>query len=71
MQLDTGMMFHNLGPVKCPTNVSNKQNMDCFDDLQIEEFSSFDFVEEMNEPLFDEKDDEKTFQAFLNSNFDF
>jgi len=45
--------------------------MDSFDDIQIEEFSSFDFVEEMNESLFDEKDDEKSFQAFLNSNWDF
>lgn len=44
--------------------------MDCFDDLQVEEFSSFDFVEEMNEPLFDEVDDDKSFQAFLNSNTD-
>jgi hypothetical protein len=45
--------------------------MDRFDDIQIEEFSSFDFVEEMNESLFDENEDEKTFNAFLNSNFDF
>jgi hypothetical protein len=45
--------------------------MDSFDDIQIEEFSHFDFVEEMNEGLFDEKDDDKSFQAFLNSNIDF
>jgi len=45
--------------------------MDCFDDNQIEEFSSFDFVEEMNEGLFDEDDNDKSFQAFLNSNWDF
>ena len=45
--------------------------MDSFDDLQIEEFSSFDFVEEMNEPLFEEEDNDKSFNAFLNSNFDF
>jgi len=45
--------------------------MDWFDDTQIEEFSSFDFVEEMNEGLFDEVNDDKTFQAFLNSNWDF
>ena len=45
--------------------------MDSFDDTQIEDFSSFDFVEEMNEGIFDEEDDEKTFDAFLNSNFDF
>ena len=54
----------------CLYSVSNKQLMDCFDDIQIEEFSSFDFVEEMNEPLFDEKD-EKSFHQFLNSNTDF
>ena len=45
--------------------------MDQFDDIQIEEFSSFDFVEEMNEGLFDEEDGEKSFQKFLNSNTDF
>ena len=45
--------------------------MDSFDDIQIEDFSSFDLVEEMNEGLFDEKDDEKSFQQFLNSNYDY
>ena len=45
--------------------------MDHFDDIQIEDFSSFDFVEEMNEGLFDEEDDDKSFDAFLKSNFDF
>lgn len=45
--------------------------MDHFDDLQIEEFSSFDFVEEMNEGLFDEDEDTKSFDKLLNSNFDF
>lgn len=44
--------------------------MDCFDDIQIEEFSSFDFVDEMNEFLLDEEDDDKSFQKFLNSNTD-
>jgi hypothetical protein len=44
--------------------------MDHFDDLQIEEFSSFDFVEEMNECLLEEEDN-KSFDAFLNSNVDF
>jgi hypothetical protein len=39
--------------------------------LQIEEFSSFDFVEEMNEGLFDEEEDNKSFDSFLNSNVDF
>ena len=44
--------------------------MDHYDDIQIEEFSNFDFVEEMNEGLFDEDEDDKTFNSFLNSNND-
>ena len=44
--------------------------MDGLDDIQVEDFSSFDLVEEMNEGLFEE-DDTKTFNAFLNSNWDF
>ena len=61
----------NLDPLKCCSNVSNPPSMDSFDDIQIEDFSSFDFVEEMNEGIFDDEDDEKTFNAFLNSNWDF
>jgi hypothetical protein len=46
--------------------------MDDYDDLQVEEFSNFDFVEEMNEGLFEEEDeDDKTFNSFLNSNTDY
>ncbi len=45
--------------------------MDDFDDLSVEEFSHFDFVEEMNECLFDEKEDEKSFNDYLNSNYDY
>jgi hypothetical protein len=46
--------------------------MDCFDDIQIEEFSSFDFVEKNNDNLFeDEEVDEKTLNQLLNSNVDF
>ncbi len=44
--------------------------MDHFDDIQIEEFCFFDFVEEMNEGLFDDDKDDKTFNSFLNSNTD-
>ena len=44
--------------------------MDHYDDIQIEEFSHFDFVEEMNEGLFDEDEEDKTFNSFLNSNND-
>ena len=32
--------------------------MDDYDDLQVEEFSHFDFVEEMNENLADDDDDD-------------
>jgi len=60
-----------LDRLKCCSIVSNLPSMESFDDIQIEDFSSFDFVEEMNEGIFDEEDDEKTFDAFLNSNFDF
>lgn len=45
--------------------------MDCFDDIQIEEYSMFDFVEEMNEPLFDEEEDDKSFNKYLNSQYDY
>ena len=45
--------------------------MDSFDDIQVEDFSSFDLVEEMNEGLFEEENDDKSFNAFLNSNWDF
>jgi hypothetical protein len=37
------------------------------DEQQVEELVNFDFIEE---ELFDE-DDNKTFEAFLNSNWDF
>jgi hypothetical protein len=45
--------------------------MDHFDDIQIEEFSNFDFVEELNESIDAEENDSKTFDAFLNSNYDY
>lgn len=45
--------------------------MDCFDDLQIEEFSSFDFVEEVTEDLFEEEENDKSFNSYLNSNIDY
>jgi hypothetical protein len=45
--------------------------MDDFDDLSVEEFSSFDFVEEMNEGLFEEEDNSKSFNTYLNSNYDY
>jgi hypothetical protein len=47
--------------------------MDHYDDIQIEEFSYFDFVEEMNESLLDnEENDEKfSLENYLNSNYDY
>jgi hypothetical protein len=45
--------------------------MDDFDDLSVEEFSTFDFVEEMNEDLFEEEDNKKSFDAYLNSKTDY
>jgi hypothetical protein len=45
--------------------------MDYYDDIQIEEFSNQDFVEEIYEELFDENEDEKLFSSYLNSNIDY
>ena len=50
--------------------------MDDYDDIQIEEFSHFDFVEEMSENLADDdevKDKKKSFNfdSYLNSNIDY
>jgi hypothetical protein len=47
-----------------------KQNtyMDDFDDLSIEDFSTFDFVEELFE---EEEDNKKSFDTYLNSNIDY
>ena len=45
--------------------------MDHFDDIQVEEFSTFDFVEEMNEGLFEEEDNKKSFDTYLNSTTDY
>jgi len=46
--------------------------MDTFDDIQIEESVGFDFAEACYDGLFDEEEnDSKTFDAFLNSNWDF
>ena len=50
--------------------------MDRFDDIQIEEFSSFDFVEEMNEGLFDEDEEGEhpykfNLNEYINGNYDY
>jgi hypothetical protein len=65
-----------LDPLKCSSNVSTKQIMDRFDDIQIEEFSSFDFVEEMNEGLFDEDEEGEqpskfNLNEYINGNYDY
>ncbi len=41
--------------------------MDDFDDLSIEDFSTFDFVEE----IFEEEENLKSFDDYLNSNIDY
>ena len=51
--------------------------MDCFDDIQIEEFSTFDFVEELNECLFDDEENDYSSDSkfdmndYLNGNYDY
>ena len=46
--------------------------MDDFDDIQIEESAGFDFAEQSYDGLFDEEEnDSKTFDSFLNSNYDY
>lgn len=45
--------------------------MDYYDDIQVEDFSSFDFAEAMNDGLFDEDEDEKSFQDLINSNYEY
>ena len=45
--------------------------MDHYDDIQVEELYPADFVEEVYEELFDENDDDKSFQRLINSNYDF
>jgi hypothetical protein len=46
--------------------------MDSFDDIQIEESVGFDFAEQSYDGLFDEEEtNPKTFDAFLNSNYDY
>jgi hypothetical protein len=42
--------------------------MDHFDDIQVEELENYDFCCE--DDLFDEDEDNKTFNSFLNSNTD-
>jgi hypothetical protein len=46
--------------------------MNTFDDFQIEESDGFDFAEASYDGLFDEvEDEEKSFNSFLNSNYDY
>ena len=45
--------------------------MDDFDDFQIEEMTGFDFAEASYDVFLDEEDEEKSFNSFLNSNYDY
>ena len=46
--------------------------MNDFDDIQIEESAGFDFGEASYDGLFDEEEnDSKTFDSYLNSNYDY
>ena len=42
--------------------------MDHFDDIQIEEFSNYDFIEELNESIDDEK---FNVNEYINGNIDY
>ena len=44
--------------------------MDCFDDIQIEEISSFDFVEKDLTDIIEEEND-FNMKDYLNSNYDY
>ena len=59
-----------LGPSKCINSVSMNDSMDCFDDIQIEETSGFDFIEQ---DLFDLIEEENDFNMndYLNGNYDY
>lgn len=46
--------------------------MTSFDDFQIEETVGFDFAEASYDGLFDEdEEDDKSFNSYLNSNYDY
>lgn len=45
-------------------------SMDCFDDIQIEETSGFDFIEQDLTELIEESDD-FNIKDYLNSNYDY
>jgi hypothetical protein len=42
-----------------------------FDDFQIEEISGFDFAEASFEGLFEEDDEDQSFNSFLKGNYDY
>ena len=56
---------------KKPIQLSMERSMDDFDDFQIEEISGFDFAEASFDGLFDEDDEDKTFNSFLKGNYDY
>ena len=64
------MIDFYLDPLKCTYNVSMKQIMDCFDDIQIEESNGFDFIEKDLTELIEESND-FNLNEYLNSNYDY
>ena len=45
--------------------------MDAFDDIQIEETSSFEYGEYYDNLILEEEEDERSFFQYLNSNIDY
>jgi hypothetical protein len=45
--------------------------MDHFDDIRVEEFENYDFSCEACENLFEEEDNSKSFDTYLNSKTDY
>ena len=62
-------MLSEIGPLKVSLQCKQQTKMDDFDDLSIEEFSHFDFVEEMTECI----DAEEKFNVndYINGNYDY
>lgn len=59
-----------MGPIKCSSNVSNPLKMDWYDDIQIEELTNFEFIENDLIELIEEQN-EFNMNEYLNSNIDY
>ena len=75
-QLKNRPLSQHQHPNWCILNLFKRiKHMDSFDDIQIEESVGFDFAEQSYDRLFDEEENEsktsKTFDSFLNSNYDY